>query len=239
MRSGPWSPWPGSGRPVAIDPAPVWPYHSDLALPNDQVDLHSGRRHRPYAGGPGPSLEGLQVGGAPPRDPQRIAAGCRQRGAHRARSAPALPAPHPRPCRRLGGGHPNRAPRRVRASVLALAVIHLDRVSSSARWSEDLPRIAVGKTLAGSAIGGAEFLSGPIETDDPAHVTRITRGPVPCGEADSALSARLFNLGGRRRHSLLDCMIAAVALRAGAAVATATPSDFRRFEPAGLQLIRL
>jgi len=34
-------------------------------------------------------------------------------------------------------------------------------------------------------------------------------------------------------------MIAAVALRAGAAVATANPSDFQRFEPAGLQLIRL
>jgi len=88
-----------------------------------------------------------------------------------------------------------------------------------------------------SAVGWAEFLCGPVEADDLVHVGRIIRDPVPFLEADGALSARLFNLGGRRRHSLLDCMIAAIALRLGAALATVNPSDFRRFEPAGLRLI--
>ncbi len=68
------------------------------------------------------------------------------------------------------------------------------------------------------------------------QINRIIHDPLPFAEADCVLSARLFDLGGRRRHSLLDCMIAAVALRAGAALATANPSDFRRFEPAGLRL---
>ena len=97
--------------------------------------------------------------------------------------------------------------------------------------------LGAGESLAISTIGWAELLCGPLEADDLVHVARIVRDPVPFVEADSTLSARLFNLGGRRRHSLLDCMIAAVALRAGAALATANPSDFRRFERAGLRLI--
>jgi len=97
--------------------------------------------------------------------------------------------------------------------------------------------LGAGEPVAISAIGWAELMCGPIEADDLLHVSRIVRGPVPFAEADSALSARLFNLGGRRRRSLLDCMIAAVALRADAALATANPSDFRRFERAGLRLI--
>ena len=96
--------------------------------------------------------------------------------------------------------------------------------------------LRAGETLSMSTIGWAEFLCGPIEPDDIVHVSRIIRDPVPFDEADSLLSARLFNLGGRRRHSLFDCMIAAVALRAGAPLATANPADFRRFLPAGLQL---
>jgi len=46
----------------------------------------------------------------------------------------------------------------------------------------------------------------------------------------------LFNRAGRRRGSLLDCMIAAIALRAGAALATANQADFRRLRAAGLRL---
>jgi len=36
---------------------------------------------------------------------------------------------------------------------------------------------------------------------------------------------------------MIDCMIGATALRAGAALATANPSDFRRFEGAGLRVL--
>ena len=53
---------------------------------------------------------------------------------------------------------------------------------------------------------------------------------------DAGTTAMLFNRAGRRRGSLLDCMIAAIALRAGAALATANQADFRRLRAAGLRL---
>ena len=61
--------------------------------------------------------------------------------------------------------------------------------------------------------------------------------PVPLLAVDAGTSARLFNLTGRRRGSLNDCMIAAIALRVDASVATTNVTDFRRFEPAGLRIV--
>jgi predicted nucleic acid-binding protein len=49
-------------------------------------------------------------------------------------------------------------------------------------------------------------------------------------------SAQLFNATGRRRGSLLNCLVAAAAIEAGAALATENPRDFERFESAGLTL---
>lgn len=96
--------------------------------------------------------------------------------------------------------------------------------------------LAAGEPLGMSAVAWAEFLCGPVEAVGVELVGRVVHERVPFGEGEAALAARLFNESGRRRGSLADCMIAAAAIRAGAALATENPADFRRFTPAGLSL---
>ena len=87
-----------------------------------------------------------------------------------------------------------------------------------------------------SSIAWAEFLCGPVETNDVDLAARIIQDRVPFVDEDAVEAARLFNLGGRRRGTLIDCMIAAVALRTKASLATTNPEDFRRLQSAGLKL---
>jgi predicted nucleic acid-binding protein len=87
-----------------------------------------------------------------------------------------------------------------------------------------------------SAIAWAEFGCGPVREDEEVVAARIVGEPIPFTGADAAVAARLFNLAGRRRGSLPDCMIAAVAIAQNALLATADGSDFRRFTSAGLNL---
>lgn len=122
-------------------------------------------------------------------------------------------------------------------------MIHLDTsflIHALARESAEdrhLRRwLADGEPLAVSTVGWAEFLCGPVDAAQVELAARILEAPVPFLDLDAALAARLYNLGGRRRGTLVDCMIAATAVRAGAALATANPADFRRFERAGLRL---
>jgi predicted nucleic acid-binding protein len=88
-----------------------------------------------------------------------------------------------------------------------------------------------------SAVGWTEFLCGPVEAHDIELASQVVKEPLPLLARDAGMAARLFNIGGRRRGSLNDCMIAAVALRAGASVATTNVADFRRFETAGLRVL--
>ena len=77
-----------------------------------------------------------------------------------------------------------------------------------------------------------------------AHWTRLAkRWRVRCfpsrkifSEPDAVLAARLFNRTGRRSRSLADCMIAAVAIRCGAKLATINAADFQPFTAHGLLL---
>ena len=97
--------------------------------------------------------------------------------------------------------------------------------------------LTAGRPLGISSVSWAEFLCGPVGTHDVELASRIILEPVSFEAEDAMLSAKLFNLAGRRRGSLIDCMIAAIALRVGASLATANPADFRRIESAGLQVL--
>ncbi len=87
-----------------------------------------------------------------------------------------------------------------------------------------------------SSIAWAEFLCGPLDVSAAAIAQQIFPHPEPFLPADAALSARLFNQTGRRSRSLADCMIAAVAIRCGAKLATCNTADFQPFLPHGLIL---
>jgi predicted nucleic acid-binding protein len=122
-------------------------------------------------------------------------------------------------------------------------MIHLDTSFLIRALAEGTPQdgkirawLAAGETLGMSAVAWAEFLCGPAGLAGLELVGKVVEDRIPFGEGEAMLAARLFNASGRRRGSLADCMIAATAIRAGAALATENPRDFRRFVPAGLSL---
>ena len=123
-------------------------------------------------------------------------------------------------------------------------MIHLDTgflISALRRGSAEDRRLrgwlAQSEPIGISVVGWTEFLCGPVDAHDVELAARIVDEPVALLARDAGTAAELFNLAGRRRGSLNDCMIAATALRAGAAVATTNLVDFRRFEPAGLRVV--
>lgn len=96
--------------------------------------------------------------------------------------------------------------------------------------------IATGESLGMSTIAWAEFLCGPINEAVLSLASVIVKQRLDYTEAMAVTAARLFNGSGRRRGSMVDCMIAAAAMEANAAIATANPADFRRFKALGLAL---
>ena len=99
--------------------------------------------------------------------------------------------------------------------------------------------IEQGRAYTVSAIAWTEFLCGPLPPAGLAQMAALFPAPEPYEPADAELAARLFNQTGRRRGSLIDCMIAAVALRRDAALATRNLDDFRPLTAFGLQLVAL
>jgi predicted nucleic acid-binding protein len=97
--------------------------------------------------------------------------------------------------------------------------------------------IRQGLVISMSSVGWAEFLCGPVSQEDHQRARKVVGAPLPLVEMEAAQAAELFNAGGRKRGTLPDCLIAATALLAGAALATSNSGDFRRFERAGLKLI--
>jgi predicted nucleic acid-binding protein len=144
----------------------------------------------------------------------------------------------------VGAGRAERAPGGGRAPRRSRTLIHLDTgflIGALRRGSREDQRLrgwlAKGEFVGMSVVTWTEFLCGPVEAAGIDLAARIIDEPEPLVAGDALVAARLFNLGGRRRGSLTDCMIAAVAIRVGAELATTNAADFRRFEPAGLTLV--
>jgi predicted nucleic acid-binding protein len=97
--------------------------------------------------------------------------------------------------------------------------------------------IVAGETISMCAMAWAEFLCGPLTPAQSAAALAILSPIEPVTAVDATLTADLFNKAGRRRGSLADCVIAAVAIRSGASLATENRRDFNPFVSEGLKLI--
>jgi predicted nucleic acid-binding protein len=95
------------------------------------------------------------------------------------------------------------------------------------------------KTVRVSSIAWAEYLCGPVSRAAVEDAAELVGEPVAFDALDATLAAQLFNSGGRRRGTLLDSMIAATAIRSGAALATNNVADFERFAVLGLSIAAL
>ncbi len=122
-------------------------------------------------------------------------------------------------------------------------MIHLDTSFLIRILAPDAPETRLLETMdpdesiVVSALAWAEFQCGPIKPAEQELATRIVDSYRDFTIEHAGVAARLFNESGRRRGSLPDCVIAAVAIHDGARLATANLTDFRRFESAGLKLI--
>jgi predicted nucleic acid-binding protein len=146
----------------------------------------------------------------------------------------------------VGAGRAQRAPGVGGAQRRSRALIHLDTgflIGALRRGSREDQRLrawlAAAEPVGMSVVTWTEFLCGPMEAAEIDLASRVIEEPEPLVAGDALVAARLFNVGGRRRGSLTDCMIAAVAIRVGAELATTNVADFRRFESAGLRLVPL
>lgn len=95
---------------------------------------------------------------------------------------------------------------------------------------------AAGEAVNIDALVWTEFLCGPVMAAQVQLAQTLFPNPEPYLPTDATRAADLYNQTGRRRGTLVDCMIAACAIRSGAQVATANLDDFRPFVRFGLQL---
>jgi predicted nucleic acid-binding protein len=93
-----------------------------------------------------------------------------------------------------------------------------------------------GESFGISTIAWGEYLCGPLDPQGEAIAKQIFPAAEGFLTGDAVLAADLFNKTGRRSRSLADCMIAAVAIRCGAKVATLNTPDFQPHVKHGLSL---
>ena len=94
-----------------------------------------------------------------------------------------------------------------------------------------------GEMFAASAIAWAEFLNGPLSPQNRQDGHFLIQGRVIAfGQPEAETAAWLFHLAGRKRGTMLDCLIAATAVKANAPLATLNRKDFAPFVRFGLRL---
>jgi len=91
------------------------------------------------------------------------------------------------------------------------------------------------RALVISAMAWAEFLAGPLDDETLQLAGRLVGPAAGVTGVHAGRAAQLFNMTGRRRGTLSDCLIAAVAMEGDAALAT-SDNAFERFAGAGLVL---
>lgn len=96
--------------------------------------------------------------------------------------------------------------------------------------------LAERRPIGTSSVAWAEFLCGPLQPGAVLKLRSLVGDPEPFTADDATRAAELFNATGRRRGSLNDCMIAAVALRMEASLATRDVEDFARFATFGIRM---
>ena len=94
-----------------------------------------------------------------------------------------------------------------------------------------------GESLSISSVAWTEFLCGPLQAKEIKLTEQLIDEVLPFTTEDAELASELFNRSGRRRGSLMDCMVAASALRKDVALATVNSADFRRMEASGLRVL--
>ena len=97
--------------------------------------------------------------------------------------------------------------------------------------------IANGESLAVCSVAWAEFQCGPLTSSELAVAGAIIDRHRDFTRDDAETAARLYSESGRRRGSLIDCMIAAAALADDAPVATANRADFVRLNELGVTAV--
>lgn len=123
-------------------------------------------------------------------------------------------------------------------------MIHLDTnylIGLLVRGSPEAAKVdqwlALGESLAASAIAWTEFINGPVTASEASQVETVLQFQIiPFGKSEAALASDLFNKTGRRRGSRFDCLIAATAILHQAELATINQSDFKVFTVHGLIL---
>ena len=122
-------------------------------------------------------------------------------------------------------------------------MFHLDtnflvrvQVAGSAEETRYHQLVRAGEVAGISTVAWGEYLCGPVSADEEAAARYLVGDIEPLLAGDAELAAQLFNATGRRSRSFADCMIAAIALRSGARLATSNTADFTPFVPHGLSL---